>query len=70
MQKPKHEYEVLIKYAETHRVFVEAEDEEQACELALDKYNEGETEISWCRTDAEVNWSDEEPEARCLDEEG
>lgn len=57
---PKHEYEFIITYTEKHRVFVEAEDEEQARELALDKYSDGETEIYYSDTEAKVNWSDEE----------
>lgn len=56
----KHEYEVLITYTEVHSVFVEADDDEQAIEAALDKYHNSETEISYTRTDAKVNWSDEE----------
>lgn len=56
----KYEYEVLITYTEVHSVFVEAEDDEQAQELALDKYHNNETEISYTRTDAKVNWSDAE----------
>jgi hypothetical protein len=56
----KHEYEVLITYTEVHSVFVEAEDEEAAEELALDAYSEGTTEMSYSRTEAKVNWSDEE----------
>lgn len=57
---PKHEYEVLITYTEVHSVFVEADDWEAAEELALDLHNEGKTEISYSRTEAKVNWSDEE----------
>lgn len=60
MPKPKHEYEILVTYTEVHSVFVEAEDEDSAKELALDKYGEGKTEISYTRTEAKVNWSDEE----------
>lgn len=56
----KHEYEVLITYTEVHSVYVMADDYEQAEELALDKYSEGETEIHYSQTEARVNWSDEE----------
>lgn len=56
----KHEYEVLVTYTEVHSVFVTAEDEEQAQELALDKYSNGETEMRYSRTEAKVDWSDEE----------
>lgn len=57
---PKHEYDIRIIYTEVHRVFVEAEDEDSAKELALDMYNEGKTEFSYSRTEANVEWSDEE----------
>lgn len=60
MPNSKHEYEILIKYREVHRVFVMAEDADAAKELALDKYADGETEIEYSETEAEVNWSDEE----------
>ena len=60
MPKPKHEYEILITYTEVHSVFVEAEDEDSAKELALDLHSDGKTEIRYSRTEASVNWSDEE----------
>ena len=60
---PKYEYEVLIKYYETHSVFVEADDWEEAEKIALEKYSNGETEIKYSYTDAEVNWSNEEDAA-------
>ena len=60
MPKHKHEYEVLVTYTEVHSVFVTAEDEDAAKELALDMYSEGETEMKYSRTEAGVNWSDEE----------
>lgn len=66
---PKHEYEVKITYTEVHSVYVEADDWETAEELALDLYSEGKTEMNYSRTEAEVNWSDEEDGGRCLDEE-
>lgn len=60
MSKAKHEYEVLITYTEVHSVFVEAEDEDAAKELALDMHSEGQTEMKYSRTEAVVNWSDED----------
>ncbi len=60
MSKSKHEYEILITYTEVHSVYVEAEDEDAAKELALDMHSESKTEISYSRTEATVNWSDEE----------
>lgn len=57
---PKHEYEVLVTYTEVHSVFVTAEDEDQAKELALDMYSDGKTEMRYSRTEAKVDWSDEE----------
>lgn len=57
---PKYEYEVLITYTEVHSVYVEADDEDTAKELALDMYSEGKTEMKYCRTEAVVNWSNEE----------
>lgn len=56
----KYEYEVLVTYIEVHSVFVEADDEETAKEMALDLQSEGKTEIRYSRTDATVNWSNEE----------
>lgn len=55
-----HEYEVLVTYTEVHSVFVTAEDEDAAKELALDKFSNGETEMRYSRTEAKVDWSDEE----------
>lgn len=57
---PKHEYEIYVEYREVHSVFVEAESEEEAIELALDLHSDGKTEIHYSSTDATVNWSDEE----------
>ena len=69
MQKPKHEYEILVTYTEVHSVYVTAEDYESAEEMALDMYSEGKTEMRYSRTEAEVNWSDEEAEVNGPDEE-
>lgn len=56
----KYEYEVYITYTEVHSVFVEADDYESAKELALDMYDEGKTEMKYSRTEANVEWTDEE----------
>lgn len=58
--KVKYEYEVLITYTEVHSVFVEADDEEEAKERALDAYYDGKTEMRRHDTEAVVNWSNEE----------
>lgn len=57
---PKHEYEVLVTYTEVHSVFVTAEDEDQAKEIARDMYSDGKTEMRRWDMEAVVNWSDEE----------
>ena len=57
---PKYEYEVRITYTEVHSVFVEADDEEAAKELAEEMYYNGETEMKYSRVDTCVDWSDEE----------
>lgn len=60
MPNKTHEYEILVTYTEVHSVFVTAEDCESAKEMALDLYSEGKTEMKYSRTEAGVNWSDEE----------
>ena len=57
---PKYEYEVRITYTEVHSVYVEAEDEDAAKELALDMHSDGKTEMKYSRTEAVVDWSNEE----------
>ena len=57
---PKNEYEFYVKHHETRRVFVEADSEEEAKELAEDKYYNGETEFYSQYTEVELNWSSEE----------
>lgn len=57
---PKYEYEFYITFTEVHSVFVEAENEDEARELAEDKYYNGEAEYRYERTEVKLNWSDEE----------
>lgn len=69
---PKHEYEIIVEYTEKFRVFVEAENEDAAKELALDRFvrtREAEehhtaiddpVELDEWNLEAKVNWSDAE----------
>lgn len=61
---PKYEYEYIVKYTETHRVFVEADSEEEAKELAEEKfYNSPEDcELTNEQIDFELNWTDSNDE--------
>lgn len=56
----KHEYEIKITYTETHSVYVEAEDEDAAIDLALDMYYGDKTEPRYADVEYSVEWSDEE----------
>ena len=66
----KHEYRFYITYTEVHSVYVEAESEDEARELAENMYSNGETEIEYERTEVKCDWSDEEDGCERTYEEG
>ena len=58
---PKHEYKVCITYTENYSVYVEAENEDEAKEMATDKFYNGDLEAEGQpEPDVRVDWSDEE----------
>lgn len=68
MSKPKHEYRIVITCTEHYSVYVFAEDDEQAVDLALNKYYNGDADVEQTYEDTEANvdwcgddtWTDEE----------
>lgn len=67
---PKYEYEYIVEYTETHRVFVEADSEEEARKLAEEKYynNHEDCELTSERIDFELNWSDDDSDVSDSDD--
>lgn len=59
---PKYEYEYIVKYTETHRVFVEANSEEAARKLAEEKFynNHEDCELTSEHIDFDLNWTDDD----------
>lgn len=59
---PKHEYEYTVRHVETYRVFVEADNEDEARELAEEKYysNHEDCELTGEYTDTELYWTDDD----------
>lgn len=58
----KHEYKIVITHVEHHMVYVMADNEEQAKDLALEKYHNGDKDVEETYQDLEavIDWSDEE----------
>jgi hypothetical protein len=65
----KHEYEIIVKLTERYRVFVEADDWDEAESKAFELFNDGKVELEFEDVTAECNWSDEEDEVELPDEE-
>lgn len=58
----KYEYKIVISIVEHHMVFVMADNEEQAKDIALGKFHSGDKDVeeTYSNIEAVVDWSDEE----------
>lgn len=65
----KHEYEIIVTVTERYRVFVEADNWEEAESKAFERLNDGKVELDSEDVTAACNWSDEENDVELPDEE-